>query len=687
MEIWKYKLANKYAAIEYIAEGKIYFKSNNQVFCLDTETGKEIWNFSHINMSFYLFQGKLILENHRTHFTVLHCLDIQTGKELWKKRVFSTLDLRIKNNKIYVHDDKDIIYCIDIESGEEIWKFSEEYFIKKSEEMSKDLILEGFRLFQNKIFIIAGYDIENSHLKYILSLDAFTGKETGKFSLEAGTFHNGVDVKDICNGKILVVINQECNTNDTIDFQAISNNDIVYYDEESGKEIWRFTDIVVTDPLLQDNVIADNERVYFTGKDYLYSLDLESGKEIWKYKTRSTCNLYVENKRIYAFNKSGVYCLGKEKGEEIWKIRSNLWDHYFSSEDKRVYISTEHYIYFLDGEGGEELRKFRLSFSSILKIINKKLYVKSGDYIYCLYTEINEKKKIEELDNYRLDENFHSINDVVKKIFKGIENLYHNNKFFRPGLTSGFFELDIITSGFQPGELIILAARPGMGKTTLALNIALANVVGENIPVAIFNLETSLAQIARRILSTQSMVDFKRLRRGFLTNEDWPKLTQTKSLLADKPLYIAETPSLSIEQLMEKTRQIVSRKGIKLVIIDYIQLILSDKNANRNEQFSEISRGLKIMAKELAIPVIALSQLSGAVEKRSNKRPLLSDLIDYGRIEQDVDMVLFLYREDYYNSEREKSNIAEIIIAKQRSGPPGDVKLMFWGDCLRFLNQ
>jgi outer membrane protein assembly factor BamB len=368
MELWKYKLEKKYIDIQYTGDGKVYFKTDNQLLCLDIETGKEIWTFRHINMNFYISNGKIYIENHKDITTSLHCLDIETGKEIWVSAFNPLLDFEIAEKKIYIQDDK-FIYCIDAESGKEIWKFSEERFC-----------IEGFELVGDKIFIITDHDITGeTHLKYIYSLKADTGEEMGRFNIKTGSnLFKGVSVRHVNNKKVLVVLNQE------VCPEYEERNDILYYDEETGKEVWRFTDHLITDPWLHDIMVVDGERVYLTGGGYLYSLDLETGKEIWKFKTYSDCDLCISNKRIYAINKSGVYCLDTETGREIWKLISNLCDYYMPIVDGKVYVSTEDYIYCLDGETGREVWKLKLNSSSLLNLTDRKFYVKSEDYLYCL---------------------------------------------------------------------------------------------------------------------------------------------------------------------------------------------------------------------------------------------------------------------------------------------------------------
>jgi len=296
------------------------------------------------------------------------------------------------------------------------------------------------------------------------------------------------------------------------------------------------------------------------------------------------------------------------------------------------------------------------------------------------------ERLIFQIGQRRKSQDFVHMGSVMKESFKKVEQLYHNKSYIT-GLPSGFLDLDRLTAGFQPGDLIVIAARPGMGKTAFALNIAQGIAVSEKAPVALFSLEMSKEQLAQRMICAQAMVDAHRLRTGFLKNDDWPRLTQAMAELSEAPIYIDDTPGLSIMDLRAKSRRVKMRHDIKLLIIDYLQLISSPRNANRNEQISEISRGLKTLAKELGVPVISLSQLSREVEKRTDRRPQLADLRESGAIEQDADMVAFIYRDDYYNPESEKVGLAEVIIAKQRNGPLGKIELLFLKEHTKFLTK
>jgi len=299
--------------------------------------------------------------------------------------------------------------------------------------------------------------------------------------------------------------------------------------------------------------------------------------------------------------------------------------------------------------------------------------------------------RIFEISENKVRPSFYEIKSIVKDSFKTIEELY-GRKDMVTGVPTGFKKLDNMTSGFQRSDLIIIAGRPSMGKTAFCLNVALNSVKEEyegRKPVAIFSLEMSKEQLVTRMLCSEARVDAGRLRGGFLAESDWPKLTRAAGVLSESPIFIDDTPAISVLEMRAKARRLKADKGLGMVIVDYLQLMRGrDAMKSREQEISEISRSLKALAKELHVPVIALSQLSRAVEQRGgDKRPMLSDLRESGSIEQDADVVLFVFREEFYKRDDEElKGLAEIIIGKQRNGPVGMVKLAWLSEFTRFEN-
>lgn len=281
---------------------------------------------------------------------------------------------------------------------------------------------------------------------------------------------------------------------------------------------------------------------------------------------------------------------------------------------------------------------------------------------------------------------FSSISEILVEIFKIIEDRYRN-KGKISGVQTGFTDLDRLCCGLQPGDLVIVAGRPAMGKTSLGLTIAHNAALRGNVPVAVFSLEMSRAQLVQRILCAEAMVDQQKVRSGNLEQADWGRLTEAAAKLARAPLYINDSAGLTVHQLRANARRLKKEKGLELVVIDYLQLLSgSARPESRQQEISEISRSLKGLAKDLEVPVIALAQLSRAVEQRQDKRPIMSDLRESGSLEQDADVVMFIYREEYYKPDTEKRGIAEIVVAKQRNGPTGTVELAFLKEFTRFMN-
>lgn len=297
------------------------------------------------------------------------------------------------------------------------------------------------------------------------------------------------------------------------------------------------------------------------------------------------------------------------------------------------------------------------------------------------------ERMIFEIAQRRSMEGFASIRDVVIETFDMIEQLY-KNKGRMTGVPTGFLDLDEMTSGFQPSDLIIIAARPSMGKTSFALNIAQYAAIREKVPVAIFSLEMSKEQLVQRMLCAEAHIDSHKLRTGNLDEDDWPKLARAMGPLSEAPIFIDDTPGINIMEMRAKARRLKAEKGLGLILIDYLQLMQGRGNSeNRQQEISEISRSLKALARELRVPVVALSQLSRAPEMRQDHRPILSDLRESGSQEQDSDLVAFLYRDEYYHPDTDKKNIAEVIIAKQRNGPTGVIELVWLDKYTKFANK
>lgn len=297
------------------------------------------------------------------------------------------------------------------------------------------------------------------------------------------------------------------------------------------------------------------------------------------------------------------------------------------------------------------------------------------------------EKKIFQLMQKKNQKGYSSIKDILVDTFTQLEQLY-NQKESITGVPTGFVDLDYRTSGLHNSDLILVAARPAMGKSAFALNIATNAAVRAKVPVAIFSLEMSKEQMTNRILCSEAMVDSAKVRTGKIDDDEWAKLAATSGELSEAGIYIDDTPGISIMEIRAKCRKMKLEKNIGLVVIDYLQLVQGSnkKGGSREQEIAEISRSLKILAKEIDVPVIALSQLSRAPEQRIDHRPMLSDLRESGSIEQDADIVMFLYRDDYYNEDTEKKNIAEVIIAKHRSGATGTVELLWLANYTKFAN-
>ncbi len=286
----------------------------------------------------------------------------------------------------------------------------------------------------------------------------------------------------------------------------------------------------------------------------------------------------------------------------------------------------------------------------------------------------------------RMKQGFQSMDSLVVELLDRVEEMSQNPNDIT-GVPTGFYDFDRMTSGLQPGDLIVLAARPSMGKTALAINIAEHVALNEGLPVAVFSMEMGASQLAIRIVGSIGRIDQGRLRTGKLSADEWPRLTESIEKLRNVSLHIDETPGLTPSELRANARRLARQCGkLGLIVVDYLQLMSgsSSDGDNRATEIGEISRGLKMLAKELQCPVIALSQLNRSVETRTDKRPMMSDLRESGAIEQDADVIMFIYRDDYYNKDSKEPGVAEVIIGKQRNGPTGTVKLAFLKPITKF---
>lgn len=294
------------------------------------------------------------------------------------------------------------------------------------------------------------------------------------------------------------------------------------------------------------------------------------------------------------------------------------------------------------------------------------------------------ERLIFDITSDKVETRFVPLKEIIKDSIETIDSLYQRKENIT-GISTGFHDFDVLTAGLQPSDLIVIAGRPSMGKSALVASITEHIGVVEGTPVAFFSLEMAKEQLVQRMLCSHARVDAHKVRTGFLSQSDWPRLTNAAGKLSDSPIFIDDTPSISVLELRAKARRLKSQHDIRLVIVDYLQLMQGPPYAeNRQQEISEISRSLKALARELSIPVIAVSQLSRAVEQRADRRPQLSDLRESGAIEQDADVVALLLREEYYNPTEENRGVAELNIAKQRNGPTGTIKLTFISEYARF---
>jgi replicative DNA helicase len=305
-------------------------------------------------------------------------------------------------------------------------------------------------------------------------------------------------------------------------------------------------------------------------------------------------------------------------------------------------------------------------------------------------TLVDAEKSIFSVTQRRSAKGYIHIKDALVTAYGHLEFLY-SSKGTTSGVTSGFRDLDQMTSGFQPSDMVIVAARPSVGKTAFTLNVARNAAVLGGAKVMFFSLEMGAEQLALRLLASEAAVDGHKLRTGQLQDQDWQRLGSGLATLAESGIFIDDTPNCPLPEVRAKSRRVAQEHGLDLIIIDYLQLMSIPQRpgsqANRQQEISEISRSLKQLARELKVPVIALSQLSRSVEQRQDKRPMLSDLRESGAIEQDADMVAFLYRDDYYDPESEKKNMVEVIVAKHRNGPVGAIELYFMKDIQKMVGM
>lgn len=298
------------------------------------------------------------------------------------------------------------------------------------------------------------------------------------------------------------------------------------------------------------------------------------------------------------------------------------------------------------------------------------------------------EKTIFEIAHSNKGQGFQPMATIVPRAFERITRLFDKQEHIT-GVATGYDELDRMTAGLQPAELIILAARPSMGKTALSMNIVQHAALIGKVPVAVFSLEMSMESLALRMLCSVGRIDSQRMRTGKLHDNDWPKLTRATGMLSDAPIHIDDTAGLTVLEMRAKARRLMSEHNLGLIVVDYLQLMQGKSNSeNRAQEISEISRSLKAMAKELNVPVLALSQLNRSLENRTDKRPQLSDLRESGAIEQDADVIMFIYRDEVYNRAEDNPNrgLAEVIIGKQRNGPTGMIKMTFLGEYTTFEN-
>ncbi len=354
----------------------------------------------------------------------------------------------------------------------------------------------------------------------------------------------------------------------------------------------------------------------------------------------------------------------------------------FLSQLMQMVSSTAHFNHYLSIVVNKALLRSLITTST--SIISK--CYKQTEEIEQLLDEV--EREVFEVTQKKGGDSCVAIKDIIKGTIETVEKLYQHKQYIT-GIATGFIDFDVMTSGLQAADLIVLAARPSMGKTAFVLNVAEHMAVTDKNPVALFSLEMSKEQLVMRLLCSHARIDAHKVRTGFLAESDFPQLVNAAGKLAASPLFIDDTPGISVMELRAKARRLKAEHDIKCIIIDYLQLMQGPQSSkeNRQQEISEISRSLKSLARELSVPVIVLSQLNRAVENRPDHRPMLSDLRESGAIEQDADVVMLLMRREYYEKENEDvKGLAEVIVAKQRNGPVGDVTLTFNDRYTRFDN-
>ncbi len=418
--------------------------------------------------------------------------------------------------------------------------------------------------------------------------------------------------------------------------------------------------------ILLDNSTLSLANDILRPEDFYYELN----REIW----RAMLRLYDQNITIDVATLTaqiGQFKLFEDRGGALYlmELESNLPSA----------TNIRHYA---------ELIKNASQLRSVIEIADRaKMKAQSPVMdVTAFITELN--KDVFDLTLRDAAKPYFSMKEVLQSTFEILEDLNNNETGSAAGVSTGFIDLDAKLAGFRPGTLTILAARPAMGKTALALNFLTNAAIDNHVPAAFFSLEMTKEELGNRILSSRAQIEGDHLRRGTLSNEEWNKLLETMKQLNTSAIFVDETPGLDITRFSAKARRLKEEQKIGLIVIDYLQLMhgsVSNPNS-REQEISEISRTLKGLSKELKIPIVALAQLNRGVEAREDKRPMLSDLRESGAIEQDADVIMFIYRDDYYHKDSAEKGVSEVIVAKQRAGATGTIKLKWYGQYTLFQN-